>query len=299
MTRKETMNLDTAFQEFISDCKYKNLSPKTITYYKDTFHVFTKFCVKMKLKTLESITTSVLKSYCLDLQERVSAGAVLSYFRSIRSFFGFCTREEYITINPFKKFTMPQAPKLLLPYVKKEEFDVLLGLARMNDNCLRDSAILSILLDCGLRASEICSLKLSDFQKENGTLKVFGKGSKERIVPVSRVTIKRIQSYIQSERYKTKLNNLFLTHPEKGLCYRALREILRRLYKKSGLEQKTLHAFRRSLAVYWCKNSGDLVSLSRIFGHTTLSQSAKYAVLDGNDLKEIHSRVSMLGGRMG
>ena len=290
------MNLDTAFQEFLTDCKYKNLSPRTIVYYKDTFRIFQTYCTKQELIKLEEISSRVLKAYCSDLQERVSPGAVLSYLRSIRIFFGFCSREELILVNPFKRFTMPKSPQVLQPYVKKEEWDVLFNMARMGDNNLRDVAILSILVDCGLRTTEVCTLKLSDVQKDTGMLKIFGKGSKERLIPVSRITVKRINSYITNERYKSQLENLFLTFPDKGLTYRALRAILQRLYKKTGLEEKTLHAFRRSLAVYWTKNSGDLISLSRVLGHTTLQMSAKYSVLDSADLKEIHSRVSPMRG---
>jgi integrase/recombinase XerD len=288
------MKLETAIQEFIADCKYKNLSPRTVTYYKDTLGIFQKFCFSSNLSELEEITARTLKSYCTNLQERISAGAVLTYIRAVRTFFGFCFREELITLNPFKRFEMPKSPKILQPYVKQDEWDVLFNVARTGDNPLRDVAILSILVDCGLRATEVCTLKLSDVDKENGMLKVFGKGSKERLIPVSRTTMKRINGYVTSERYKSQLDSLFLTFSDKGLSYRSLRAVLQRLYKKSGLEEKTLHAFRRSVAVYWCKNSGDLVSLSRMLGHTTISMAAKYAVLDSADLKEIHSRVGSL-----
>jgi integrase/recombinase XerD len=278
--------------EFLSDVKFRGLSPRTHDFYKDTLRRFQAFTTKNGILEPQDIQSNHLKTFSIELQEQMSIGGVNAYLRGVRAFCGFLIREELLQKNPFTKFKLLKQPQLNMPHVKFEEYETLMIQARLGKNPLRDQAIIGLLFDTGLRASELTGLQVSNLFKDKGMLKVLGKGNKERVIPVSRVTVRRIQSYISNEREKTYLTEIFLADNETPLNYNSLRLMTQRLFSRANLEHKSLHCWRRGFSCQYIKNSGDVFSLSRILGHTTLHMSNKYAVLDSEDLKEIHIRAS-------
>jgi site-specific recombinase XerD len=278
--------------EFLNDAKYRNLSPKTVKYYRESLTQFTKFATKKGITEPSEITSNALRTYSAELLDRMTPGGAHALLRPLRALMGFLVREEILEKNPFQKFQLPKLPHEKLPHITRDDYDTLMGSARLSLNPLRDQAIICLLFDCGLRASELTGLRFQDILKEKGMLKIRGKGAKERFVPVSRHVLKRIQTYFNSEREKSPLQEVFLTNEESSLTYSALRFIVSRTFERVNIPAKSLHTFRRGFAVSWVKNGGDTFSLSKILGHTSLTMSLRYTTLDAEDLKEIHMRAS-------
>jgi integrase/recombinase XerD len=286
------MSLTGEISEFLNDSKTRNLSKRTVKYYKDSLKQFEKFAEKNAIQQASEITTNHLRLYSAELLERMTPGGAHGLLRPLRALCGFLVREEVLEKNPFARFQLPRVGHKKLPHVTRDDYDSLMASARLSNKPLRDQALIALLFDCGLRASELTGLKFKDIRKEQGMLQIRGKGAKERLVPVSRHVLKRVQAYINSERQKSPLEEVFLTDPETAICYTSLRFIVARAFTRINAPEKSLHTFRRGFAVSFIKNGGDTFSLSKILGHSSLTMSLRYTTLDAQDLKEIHMRAS-------
>ena len=234
------MSMQDFVHEFLSDVKFRGLSPRTHEFYKDTLKKFQVFTTKIGILEPQDIQSNHLKTFSIELQEQMSIGGVNAYLRGVRAFCGFLVREELLQKNPFTKFKLLKQPQLNMPHVKFEEYETLMIQARLGKNPLRDQAIIGLLFDTGIRASELTGLQVSNLFKDKGMLKVLGKGNKERIIPISRVTVRRIQSYISNEREKTYLNEIFLSDNETPLNYNSLRLMTQRLFSRANLKSEQL-----------------------------------------------------------
>ncbi|PYE53302.1 tyrosine-type recombinase/integrase [Deinococcus yavapaiensis] len=146
--------------------------------------------------------------------------------------------------------------------------------------------------DSGVRASELAALDLTDVKPEGYVVVRHGKGGKSRAVPVERGTIKAIRLYVTTERDEDAPHRtLFLANGE-PMARATLDKLLDRLCRLADLPRLSAHAFRRGFGVQYLRNGGDVFTLQRIFGHTSLEMSNRYALLNGDDLKQAHRRAS-------
>lgn len=282
------MLLTTLIDEFLADGKYRNLSPSTTRMYSQTLKPFEKFCNLEEIHEVMALTATHLKKYALTLQERgIESGGIALRFRVIRAMFSYAEREEIENTRPFRKFKLPKPEKKVMKYVTFEEYEALLVAAREGKHPLRDTAIIMTLFDTGIRVGELLNLTESDLLSSQGMLKVRGKTG-GRVVPVSRNVMKRLREYIQRERPSSPLAPLFLTSPEESMCYSSVKLMLQRNFSRAGLKYKSPHCFRRGFATRLILKGGDVFSLQRILGHTTLTMSSRYAVLNDESLKQVH-----------
>lgn len=282
------MLLNTLILEFTADGKYRKLSPATMRMYSQVLKPFEDFCKKHHITIVEEVTSSTLKNYALTLQERgIESGGVALRFRVIRAMFSFAEREEIPNTRPFKKFKTPKIEKKVMKYVTFDEYEALMLAARAGQNPLRDTAIISVLYDTGIRVGELLNLTEADLIQGQGMMKVRGKTG-GRIIPVSRSVIKRLREYMKGERPSSRLPALFLTCSEESMVYGSIKLMLERTFKRAGLPYKSPHCFRRGMSTRFVLNGGDVFSLQRILGHTTLTMSSRYAILNDESLKQVH-----------
>ena len=154
-------------------------------------------------------------------------------------------------------------------------------------------AMVIIFLDCGIRLSELANLKFQDAHVEEGYLKVMGKGAKERIVPIGNVAQKILQRYVFHFRPEPmREENAFLTLEGQPLSSNAIRLIVARLARKSGIRRLHVHLFRHTFATNYLINGGDVFSLQQILGHTTLEMVKRYVTLASAQVRVQHRRFS-------
>ena len=188
----------------------------------------------------------------------------------------------------------PKVPEADLPVVREWEVKKLLAAAEMGKNPLRDKALVMVLWDTGLRASEVLGLRVSDVKAE--AVRVRRKGGAVQWVPVSLPTYRAILAYARAERPPSDHDALFLTRSGLPLAYDGLKMVLRRLAEYAGLPPKPPHAFRRGAAVAMVKNGMPSYALQAMLGHKSPVITAHYVRLAEKDLREIHLTASPVIG---
>lgn len=225
----------------------------------------------------------------------LSPYTIHGYVRTLKSFSSWLVEEGFTQSNVLAKLKRPKLPQPLIEILSDNEINQLV--AAINPNCFlgaRLYAIVLILLDTGIRASELCSLTLDNTYLNEGYLQVTGKGRKTRMVPFSAGTKKAILRYVTTFRPEPRegVGELILTADGTGLSYAGLLQIIRRLGKRAGVPRLHPHLFRHSFAVKYLMNGGDVMTLKLILGHTTLDVTQVYMHLASSHIQIQHSKFS-------
>ena len=209
----------------------------------------------------------------------------------IRSFYRFLIMEDYLKADPTELLESPQ-PGFKLPEVMTvEEIDLLIGsIDRSTKEGQRNRAILETLYSCGLRVSELCNLKLSELYFEEGFIKVEGKGSKQRLVPISPRAIKEIRLYF-TDRNLMKIKPgfedfVFISNFGKNISRIMVFHIIKELAERIGLKKKiSPHTFRHSFATHLLEGGANLRAIQCMLGHESIGTTEIYTHIDRNMLR--------------
>ncbi len=214
----------------------------------------------------------------------------------IRQFFKFLLQERYITSNPASLIEIPKVKMTLPEYLTVEEVENLLNQPDLDDKFgVRDSAVLEVMYSSGLRASELCNLKISDVNLESGFLRVFGKGSKERLVPIGQKAIEKIKRYLEGSRGlfrgQDQTEYLFLNKNGKKLSRVGLWKILKQYALLAGIRKDIYpHILRHSFASHLIQNGADLRAVQEMLGHADISTTQIYTHIDTKRIVEIYKK---------
>lgn len=214
----------------------------------------------------------------------------------VRQFFKFLLRERYISSNPAALIDIPKMKMSLPEYLTIEEVELLLSQPDLSDKLgVRDAAILEIMYSAGLRASEVCELKTTDINLDAGFVRVFGKGSKERLVPIGQKAIQKIKNYIDNARLlilKNRLSDyLFLNKNGKKLSRVGLWKILKHYALMAGIKKDIYpHILRHSFASHLIQNGADLRAVQEMLGHSDISTTQIYTHLDTRRIVEMYKK---------
>ena len=213
------------------------------------------------------------------------------FISGLKSFFNYLVFEKYRTDNPMELVESPRLGRKLPPVLSTQEIDSLIAaIDRSSLEGQRNVAILETLYGCGLRVSELTTLKISDLFFEEGFIRVLGKGNKERFVPVNPTTEKLVKVYMKAVRpyqkpQKEAADTLFLNRRGHGLTRAMIFTIVKQLAKKIALE-KTIspHSFRHSFATHLLENGADLRVIQQLLGHESITTTEIYMHLDRTHL---------------
>ena len=226
--------------------------------------------------------------------------SVNDYVRALSAVWLWFESEGLIKVNPFTKIKIPGATRtVIVPYTEDQIgalFEVINPKTAVG---CRDQAMVSVLADCGFRVSEMCGLTLDNVDLAQRLMKIRGKGGKERFVPLGIKAQRALWHYITQHRPEPaspKFNNLFLTRDGRPLTRRHVGTILRRYSLKVGIPGLNFspHRFRHSFSIHYLKNGGDVFSLQRILGHSSLDTVRLYVNLASADIQEAHRQYSPL-----
>ena len=217
--------------------------------------------------------------------------------RSIRAFWSWLVEEEVIESNPFSKLKIPKPPKKIIPTFSLYQIESLLSIINNSPEGYRDMVIILALLDTGLRVNELINLKMDNVWLEEGLVKVLGKGNKERLVPIGRQIRKLLWRYISQYRPEPaplNLDNLFLTQDGRPLTKNRLDSIMKHYGKLAGLTdiRCSPHTLRHTFAINYLRNGGDVFSLQKILGHSSLEMTRRYCELADVDMRRAHAIAS-------
>lgn len=246
-------------------------------------------------------TATTLRQFIVDLQTHpssrgvpLSGTSVRTYTASVLAFVRWLYKEEFIERDIAKNVKKPKAPQAQKQPYSDDDLRHLLDAAKRTRNGTRDYAMLCVLLDCGLRASELCNLTLEQVLTAQNILFIrHGKGQKDRAVPFSHETSKAILRYVMKQR-RSDSSYLFVSERGGKLLPNSLLQLIERLAKSVGVDGANVHRFRRSFAVGFLRNGGDSLILQRLMGHTTLQMVNTYVALVNEDLQRSHAAASPL-----
>lgn len=229
---------------------------------------------------------------------QLSGHTVNGYMRALQAFWSWLVREDLVDDNPFDRIKIPKAPKKVIPIFTEEQLrQIFEGIDITSSVGYRDYTIILTLLDTGIRCSELTGLGLTDVNLDSRLLKVWGKGSKERLVPIGAKVQKAIWKYLNRYRPEPAIpryDQVFLTHEGYPLSKDRLEAIVERYGKKAEIigVRVSPHTFRHTMAVTFLRNGGDVFSLQRILGHSSLEVLRGYVNLAQSDVSRVHQRNS-------
>lgn len=242
--------------------------------------------LKISEETVQEFIYAVSKEVNPRSQARIISG--------LKSFFNYLIFEDYRNDNPLELIETPKTGRKLPDTLSVVEIDALIAAIDLSTNeGERNRAILETLYGCGLRVSELVSLKISDLFFEEGFIKITGKGNKERFVPVGKWTQKYMQLYQKEVRVNLVIkkgceDTLFLNRRGSQLTRAMIFTIVKDLAIKIGLNKKiSPHTLRHSFATHLLENGADLRSIQLMLGHESITTTEIYVHLDRSFLKEV------------
>lgn len=242
--------------------------------------------VKITDETIQQFIYAVAKEVNPRSQARIISG--------LKSFFSYLVFEDYRNDNPLELIETPKTGRKLPDTLSVKEIDSLIAAIDLSSNeGERNRAMLETLYGCGLRVSELVSLKISDLFFEEGFIKITGKGNKERFVPIGKLTQKYILIYQKEVRINLTIkkgfeDTLFLNRRGNQLTRAMIFTIIKDLAVKVGLNKNiSPHTLRHSFATHLLENGADLRSIQLMLGHESITTTEIYVHLDRSFLKEV------------
>lgn len=241
-----------------------------------------------------NINEEIIQQFIYSIAKEVNPRSQARIISGLKSFFNYLVFEDYRTNNPLELIETPKTGRKLPDTLSVAEIDSLIGAIDLSTNeGERNRAILETLYGCGLRVSELVSLKISDLFFEEEFIKITGKGNKERFVPVGKWTQKYIQLYQNEIRIHINIkkgseDTLFLNRRGSQLTRAMIFTIIKDLAVKINLNKKiSPHTFRHSFATHLLENGADLRSIQLMLGHESITTTEIYVHLDRRFLKEV------------
>lgn len=292
MNSATDFKLSDALSIYLLDQRANQHSPRTIDNYKRQLTPFVEWLNEQDVHYLGAVASTHVRLYILHCRERGLADtSVNTAARSLRAFFNFCVREEWLSKSPMDKMKMPKLPKKLPTAMTKENVKILIKSAENE----RDRAMILFLLDTGLRSSEFCSLDAGDIDVGTGRVLVrSGKGAKDRIVYIGAKTIKSLIRYYASRGVPEKYEPVWLSGKvRQRLTKYALAQILERYTKKLGFACNP-HELRRTFATMCLRAGMDILTLQRLMGHSDITVLKHYLLLLDEDLESAHRKFGLI-----
>ena len=274
----------------------KNLSENTVSSYKSDLTAFIRFMEDFGIDDPSLVTYEHLSAFFKALSNLgLSVNSAARYYSSIKQFFLFLYKSKYIKSDPVEKLSSPKLEKSLPSVLSINEIDLIFSKPQVEDKLgLRDRALLELLYACGTRVSELSNLKLSDLFFKEDVIRVFGKGSKERLIPIGNSAVNWITKYLHQSRplleKKTKSENyVFLNNRGTKLSRMGVWKIVERYSKEAGINKKIHpHTFRHSFATHLLEGGADLRAVQEMLGHVDISTTQIYTHIDREYIKQVH-----------
>jgi integrase/recombinase XerD len=257
-----------------------------------------RLCLFLEVNKIEvsplKITDETIQQFIYQVSKELNPRSQARIISGLKSFFNYLVFEDYRNDNPLELIETPKTGRKLPDTLAVQEIDMLIAAIDLSSNeGERNRAMLETLYGCGLRVSELVSLKISDLFFDEGFIKITGKGNKERFVPIGRLTQKYIQLYQNEVRGNLTIkkgceDTLFLNRRGNQLTRAMIFTIIKDLAVKIGLKKNiSPHTLRHSFATHLLENGADLRSIQLMLGHESITTTEIYVHLDRSFLKEV------------
>lgn len=298
-----------SFQEakdiFLLHCHAKNLSQKTIRWYEKKLEELKQFLPQTFSNVpFQNITTDVLRNFIFQLQKKdsarhkntpISSHTVAGTVKVIKCFFRFLFEEGYLPQNPSERVRVPKVLRKIIKPLTKEEIRKLLSMPDITSfTGYRNYLMMLIFLDTGMRLSELLNLRVQDIDWNRYTFKILGKGNKEREVPFGMRVAKVFVKYLKWRKNFSDSGIVFINKEGQPLHPRYLQYVFKEYGEKAEVENLHPHCFRHTAALQWIVSGGDVFSLQRLLGHTSLEMVRVYVSLAASDVSAKHRQFGLV-----
>ncbi len=275
----------------------KGLSANSIESYSRDLALFIDFLQKNKISAIDQSDTATILSWIIDLEKKgLSAKSRARHIVTLRGFYKFLTGEKLIDFDPVRNIDIPKTGLALPQVITREEMAHLIdSVDTSNPRGIRNAAMLEVLYGAGLRVSELVSMKMENINLEAGFVRIFGKGAKERAVPIGSYACDRVQEWITLAR-PLMLKNipsyyLFVARAGKPMTRQGFWKLLKQYARASSINKKiTPHTFRHSFATHLLEGGADLRSVQTMLGHSDISTTQIYTHVSRDYLQKMHKK---------
>ena len=275
-------------EEFIDYLRFeKKYSENTISSYKRDLNKLNSYLKKDFTK----LTKADIQKYIQNLSKNESSNTISRTISSLKSFYKFLEINKYTNTNPLTTIISPKTARKLPKVLSEEEVNKLLDINLNNDFDYRNKAMLELMYSSGLRVSELINLTVNDVDLKNSLVRIFGKGSKERIVPLNDYATEALNNYILYHRpklFKQKESNyLFLNNHGNQMTRQGFFKTLKKITKEKGIKSElSPHTLRHSFATHLLKYGADLRSIQELLGHSDISTTQIYTHITNEMLEK-------------
>ncbi len=287
--------LDSFLDYLSAEC---GLSPNTLSAYKRDLVPFLAFAEARGVSRLDNLSTGEVVEFLMSHKAAHNLAPSSSSRQkvAIRMLYRYLLREHAVDRDPAAAIESSKQWRSLPDVLSRREVDELLSAPNERTTMgIRDAAILETMYACGARAQEVVDLKPEDVNLEYGYVRLFGKGRKERVVPLGQVACGRLRKYLLEARGKlakpTRSATLFISRTGKKLNRERIWQVVRRLTLKAGLKKRIHpHTLRHSFATHLLEGGADLRLVQEMLGHANIATTQIYTHVDASRLKGIHKK---------
>lgn len=293
------MKIDDAISDFINYCIFeKGLSDKTKDSYLNDLQVYQTFLKKEGIGMVEKIRSENIKSFLKERSKIEKTSTIAHNLTVIKNFHKYLLKENIVSDDVSLFIDRPKLKKSLPRTLSLEDVDKLLDIDLKSPFDYRNKAMLELMYGTGLRVSELVLLTINDVDLINCVIRVMGKGSKERVIPIGEYAIYYLKLYLDVRPSMLKGKNeisLFLNNHGKRMTRQGFFKNLKKILKSKGLnEDVSPHTLRHSFATHLLNRGADLRSIQELLGHSDISTTKIYTHVSddkvSNDYKKYHLR---------
>lgn len=281
--------LTDSLELFLLDAASRNLTAATQTFYRSKLNRFITWCNEQGVTALADLTPHHVRRYLVEARESgLSSQYQNNLARAIRAWLNYCVRDELLERSPMSNVKMPKIQRKILSAYTEDEVAAIL------DSCptLRDTALVLLLLDSGVRSAELLALNVGDVNLTDGTVQVIdGKGQKGRVTHIGTRTRKAVLRYLL-ERGKPADHEPLFVGQKRGtrLTSTGIVQLMSRLQAASGVAEVTAHKFRRTMAITCLRNGMNVHVLARVLGHADIGVLRQYLDIAQSDTAAAHKQ---------
>jgi len=279
--------------DFIKFIKFeKGLSENTAIAYRNDLKLFEKFLINLKI---DKVDEDIITDFIFELKNKnYSNLSIARVLVSIKNYYKFLLKEKIINKSPFENIESFKVRKKIPEILTLGDIENLLNQIDLSTKeGIRDKAILELLYSSGIRVSELTNMELTDVNLDEKIVRCFGKGAKERLIPIGDYVIEALKNYLKhrAEISPEFSNYLFITRLGKKFTRAGIWKIIKNYAKKAGITKNVYpHIFRHSFATHLLKGGADLRSVQEMLGHSDISTTQIYTHVDRSHLKNIHKK---------
>jgi len=283
-----------AFRDYLAF--ERGLSERTLDAYTRDLSRLIAFLDAHGVRDAAAITSNHMRDFVYQLKDQgLQATSIRRSLSALRTYFAFLGGEGLLDVDPGEKLEMPRAWRRLPGVLSRAEIEALLEAPRIGDpHYWRDKAMLEFAYASGVRVGELITMNVRDLALQDGFATVFGKGAKERLVPIGRAARRALDVYLRELRpvlARSGVTTVFLNARGTPLTRMGVLKILRKHVKRAGIRKRvTPHTLRHSFATHLLEGGADLAAVQEMLGHADISTTQIYTHVDREYLRDVHRK---------